>query len=1742
MQKQNPSDSGLPHPTKNIIAFRAKSPTDDQLVVQVFNLDGQQKLKSLKLPGTFAFWSWVSETVLGLVTNDSIYHLDISQGPEQFAKIVDRKGNIETCQIISYKLDPQAKFASISGISSTDGGNTIDGNLQLCLIEQVKQQSLQAHFGCFGKVKVHNESHESILFAYAERPKDTGANKVTISEIGNPPPGAAAKFRVQFDLVYATPSGSDFPIFMSFANRFGLLYILTRSGTIFIFEVSTGQRVLASRISDAMIITAALNTTNDGLLILNKNGNVIQLDIDGSFLVEFIRQYCTHIPNAGEVAMNLAIRNGLPGAEQYFVQRFNTFMMNGQHKEAAEVVANSPGNILRNKETIEKFKALPKQPNQPYPLIQYFFVILEKCKLNELESLEICSVVLTQNKKQFIEDWIAKDKLTYSEQLGDLVDPYDPNIALAIYEKASSPKVLAQKIKLGQDISSISLPGGASVDFSQLIKENAITNPQNALSLAKSLCKTGKIAAHKVAEIFTQTNRPQELISFCVECMKENKPEDGQWQTTVLEITLKSNPTFAETIFQSGAWTQFNRQRIAPLCEAKGLLSRALECYTEVKDIKRIILNTQMFQFDFLVAYLSKLPAEDGVICLTELLRHNRQNLQLVVKVAQMNFEKLGVAPIVKLLESVSAFDGIYFFLGTILPNSQDKDIYFKYIEAAVKCNQLRDVERVITEAPNCYDAVRVKEFLLESKLPDPKPLVLLCDKNGFVPELTKYLWMNNFRPYIEVYILRVNPNAAPEVIGNLIDLEADETYLKQLALTIRGNCPVPEFIQNFEKRNKLTLLEAWLEQRVAEGSTAAEVHNALAKIVIGGSEKNATKFLTENRYYDAKLIGKYCESRDPHLAFEAYRRDFGKCDYELIDLSNKNAMYRLQAKYLVERQDADLWAHVLTPDNPNRHFIIEQVVSNALPESKSAEEVSVAVKAFSAAELHAELMSLLEKIVLHNSDFSGFKQLQNLLIITAIKTDKTRVMDYINRLDNYDGAKIANIARGDDYKLYEEAFTIYQKIGEFVEAINVLIFYIDSMQRAAEFAEKVNKPEVWTILGKSYLDQYHVAEAIDCFINAQDSTYFIDVINTAQNEEKWEQLHIFLEMARKTRKDPTIDSELVFGLAKMAKLAEIEAFIAQPSSVDYQKIGEKCFSAKLYEAAKILFHKIKSNSRIASCLVHLKQYPQAIEAAKKATNTKTWKEVALACIAAGEYKLAAVAGQYIIVNPDHLEELSRQYELYDKPEEMIALLESSLTIERTHIGIFTELGIFYAKYKPEKLMDFVRNYFQKLNVSKLLKTCERFLLWNEAVYLHSNYNEHDSAIKIMMEHSPTAFKHESFANIIQKISNNELLYKAIDFYLEEEPEHLCELLRHITSKVDLSKVVAQIRRAGYLPIIVDWLKGVQNKNNQAVNDALNQLYLEIGDFEALRESIANYESIDAIGLAKQIEGHDSPEFRRISALIYRRNKKYTESINASKGDKQYRVVSAHPGRDRDRPGVWPEEAGGRPAALLRREQRERVLHGLLLHLQRDPQPRPGARARLALRHERLRLPLLHPDGPRPHAQGREGREETRRARKERRAESRARRLPPAQHHGRHGRPQHDDGRRDLALPHAHRGRLRLRFGLPPRRQRSRTDRLRLLARPRRLRCRRRTGRLRQTRLLMTLLINKFYRPAILLRCTLAAPLRSALARRWCRTVEQEMLGRLGVRRLRFRRCTDAGDFSLILLIRVVHNTMIIAC
>lgn len=69
---------------------------------------------------------------------------------------------------------------------------------------------------------------------------------------------------------------------------------------------------------------------------------------------------------------------------------------------------------------------------------------------------------------------------------------------------------------------------------------------------------------------------------------------------------------------------------------------------------------------------------------------------------------------------------------------------------------------------------------------------------------------------------------------------------------------------------------------------------------------------------------------------------------------------------------------------------------------------MSVAVKAFIGADMPSELIELLEKIILEPSPFSDNPTLQNLLMLTAAKSDRGKLMNYIQTLENFDADEIA--------------------------------------------------------------------------------------------------------------------------------------------------------------------------------------------------------------------------------------------------------------------------------------------------------------------------------------------------------------------------------------------------------------------------------------------------------------------------------------------------------------------------------------------------------------------------------------------------------------------------------------------------------------------------------------------------------------------------------------------------------------
>ncbi|KAF9591335.1 hypothetical protein IFM89_003958 [Coptis chinensis] len=802
-------------------------------------------------------------------------------------------------------------------------------------------------------------------------------------------------------------------------------------------------------------------------------------------------------------------------------------------------------------------QSVPVQAGQTPPLLQYFGTLLTRGKLNAFESLELSRLVVNQNKKNLLENWLAEDKLECSEELGDLV------------------KV------------------GYTPDYLFLLQTILRADPQR--------------------------NLIREATAFLLDVLKPNLPEHAFLQT----------------------------------------------------------------------------------------------------KTAKEYCEQLGVDSCIKLFEQFKSYEGLYFFLGSYLSSSEDPDIHFKYIEAAAKTGQIKEVERVTRES-NFYDAEKTKNFLMEAKLPDARPLINVCDRFGFVPDLTHYLYTNNMLRYIEGYVqkVEVNPGNAPLVVGQLLDDECPEDFIKGLILSVRSLLPVEPLVEECEKRNRLRLLTQFLE----------------------------------------------------HL----------------------------------------------------------------------------------------------------NSAFSGNFNLQNLLILTAIKADASRVMDYINRLDNFDGPAVGEVAV--EAQLYEEAFAIFKKFNLNVQAVNVLLDNIRSIERAVEFAFRVEEDAVWSQVAKAQLREGLVSDAIESFIRADDATQFLDVIRAAEDGNVYHDLVRYLLMVRQKSKEPKVDSELIYAYAKIDRLSDIEEFILMPNVANLQNVGDRLYDEALYEAAKIIYAFISNWAKLAVTLVKLKQFQGAVDAARKANSSKTWKEVCFACVDAEEFRLAQMCGLNIIVQVDDLEEVSDYYQNRGCFNELISLMESGLGLERAHMGIFTELGVLYARYRPEKLMEHIKLFSTRLNIPKLIRACDEQQHWKELTYLYIQYDEFDNAATTIMNHSPEAWDHMQFKDVAVKVANVELYYKAVHFYLQEHPDLINDLLH-----------------AGFLHLIKPYMVAVQSNNVWAVNEALNEIYVEEEDYDRLRESIDLHDNFDQIGLAQKVEKHELLEMRRIAAYIYKKAGRWKQSIALSKKDNLYK-------------------------------------------------------------------------------------------------------------------------------------------------------------------------------------------------------------------------------------------------------------
>jgi clathrin heavy chain len=140
--------------------------------LQVFNIETKQKVKSHVNNEDITFWKWVSDSVIGMVTEASVFHWSISDATTPPQKVFDRHATLAGAQIINYRVSADEKWmvlVGISGNATNPSAFKVKGAMQLYSRERGVSQPIEGHAASFAEIKLDGCQHPTKLFTFAVR-------------------------------------------------------------------------------------------------------------------------------------------------------------------------------------------------------------------------------------------------------------------------------------------------------------------------------------------------------------------------------------------------------------------------------------------------------------------------------------------------------------------------------------------------------------------------------------------------------------------------------------------------------------------------------------------------------------------------------------------------------------------------------------------------------------------------------------------------------------------------------------------------------------------------------------------------------------------------------------------------------------------------------------------------------------------------------------------------------------------------------------------------------------------------------------------------------------------------------------------------------------------------------------------------------------------------------------------------------------------------------------------------------------------------------------------------------------------------------------------------------------------------------------------------------------------------------------------------------------------------------------
>jgi len=238
------------------------------------------KLLNAELDQEIVFWKWISSRKLGLVTKKEVYSLDLDDPTTAPRKLFERyEDYANTHQITNLIMDRAEEWYAVTALT-LDGGQIV-GKLQLVRSREDGpiSQMLNGSCICFAEVFLHDLETKSKILAFYEFSSSTKERKIHLLEY-EMSSITHSKFKTVIGVPTNDNDANDIPVYMQISPKYAMLYVIMKSGGYMVYEIKSGKLMGQGRLSDSVVFIGAKDTRTDGVLVLNKKGVLIGLEVD----------------------------------------------------------------------------------------------------------------------------------------------------------------------------------------------------------------------------------------------------------------------------------------------------------------------------------------------------------------------------------------------------------------------------------------------------------------------------------------------------------------------------------------------------------------------------------------------------------------------------------------------------------------------------------------------------------------------------------------------------------------------------------------------------------------------------------------------------------------------------------------------------------------------------------------------------------------------------------------------------------------------------------------------------------------------------------------------------------------------------------------------------------------------------------------------------------------------------------------------------------------------------------------------------------------------------------------------------------------------------------------------------------------------------------------------------------------------------------------------------------------------